>query len=132
MSAGDDMLDEAADPNGAAPQRSGGLRFDLTVNVNVLVIFVVQFADLSGCFSICRRREHPYGCISGAAVHNQRTDHIRNGDRSTYDRYTKREAQIADLQAHQDSISQTVAATAASLASLNDNVNRILDLQQNG
>jgi hypothetical protein len=45
---------------------------------------------------------------------------------------SKRDAQIADLQSKNDTPSPTVLATSASLASLNDNLNRILNLLQNG
>jgi hypothetical protein len=45
---------------------------------------------------------------------------------------SKPDAQIADLQDKNDTPSLTVLATSASLASLNDNLNRILNLLQNG
>jgi hypothetical protein len=40
--------------------------------------------------------------------------------------------QMADLQNKNHTQSETVAATSASLVSLSDNVNRILNLLQNG
>jgi hypothetical protein len=68
------MLDEAQIRVGHLLMEVGGLRFDATIPVALVVFLVAQLCAFVWLFS-------------NLSANDQRTDHVRNGDRNRYGRF---------------------------------------------
>lgn len=141
---GRDLIEDEAEPQEKRPDSR--LRFDLTINVALIVFLICQlggfiwlFSGLSTDVNILMTAQP----TEQAAISSLTTDvnglGIRTGalearvagdETAVSGLASKRDSQIAAMQAREDALSQTVAAQTASLSAITESVNRILDLLQ--
>jgi len=138
-----DLLDSELEPEG---RRSSGIRLDLTINVALILFLIAQLGGFVWLWSglstnvsaLVAAQPTEQASIStlttdvnGLGIRTSALEARVTGDESSVSGVeTKRDAQIAAMQAQQDTLAQTVAGQTAQLGAISESVNRILDLLQ--